>query len=285
VLRVGCAMWAYKAWQGRHFPEHLARGEQLPTYATWCNAVEGNTTFYGVPSERTVRAWAAEVPPTFRFVFKLPRAVTHDHRLRDVTAEMREFLGRIEPLGERAEQLSVQLPPSFGPDDLGVLARFVRRLPAAHRFAVELRHRAFYEQPEVEAAAEELLAGHGIEWIDMDTTTLFASATATDAEHAARRQKPQLPRRVRALTDHPVVRYVGVDDAERTAAGWRPWLAVLAGWLDEGRVPSVFVHTPDNLDAPVLARRLHAEVGALRPGLPPLPDPAGAAPGGTPTLF
>jgi hypothetical protein len=47
----------------------------------------------------------------------------------------------------------------------------------------------------------------------------------------------------------------------------------------------VFVHTPDNLDAPVLARRLYAEVAALRPGLPPLPDPAGAAPGGTPTLF
>jgi uncharacterized protein YecE (DUF72 family) len=278
-------MWAYKAWQGRHFPEHLARNEQLPTYATWCNAVEGNTTFYGVPSARTVRAWAAEVPPGFRFLFKLPRAITHEHRLRDVTAGMREFLGRIEPLGERAEQLSVQLPASFGPHDLGALARFVRRLPASHRFAVELRHHAFYERPDVEVAAEELLAGHGIEWIDLDTTTLFGPPTATDAERAARRQKPRLPRRTRALTDHPVVRFVGLDDLERTAAGWRPWLPVLARWLDEGRVPTVFVHTPDNVDAPVLARRLHADVAALRPGLPPLPDPAPAGPSTAPTLF
>ncbi|MET0143291.1 MAG: hypothetical protein ABW328_00660 [Ilumatobacteraceae bacterium] len=47
ALRVGCAMWAYKAWQGLHFPDHLARREQLGVCTSWCNAVEGNTTFYG----------------------------------------------------------------------------------------------------------------------------------------------------------------------------------------------------------------------------------------------
>ena len=44
-LRVGCPMWAHKPWQGRYLPEKLGRGEQLSAYATWCNAVEGNTTF------------------------------------------------------------------------------------------------------------------------------------------------------------------------------------------------------------------------------------------------
>ena len=34
VLRVGCAMWAYKAWQGSLFPDHLTRRVQLPVYAT-----------------------------------------------------------------------------------------------------------------------------------------------------------------------------------------------------------------------------------------------------------
>src|SRR4051794_34657867 len=96
-------MWAYKAWQGLHFPAHLARREQLGVYASWSNAVEGNTTFYGLPAPRTVASWAAEAPDGFRFVFKLPRAITHEHHLRDVAADHRQFLERIAPLGDRAE--------------------------------------------------------------------------------------------------------------------------------------------------------------------------------------
>ena len=285
MLRVGCAMWAYKAWQGRHFPPQLARREQLPTYATWCNAVEGNTTHYAVPAARTVAGWAREAPDDFRFVFKLPRTITHRQRLRDVDDELREFLARIEPLGARAEQLSIQLPGSFGPDDIDVLGRFLRRLPSSHRFAVELRHHGFYDDEAVEAATAELLAGAGAEWVSLDTTTLFSTLPPSDAERAARRQKPHLPRRLRALTDRPVARYIGVDDPAATAAGWQRWLPVLDGWLDEGRSPTMFVHTPDNLDAPVLARRLHDEVRARRPDLPPLPEPHRAQPAAEPTLF
>jgi hypothetical protein len=181
-------MWAYKAWQGLHFPEHLPRAEQLPTYSTWCNAVEGNTTYYGLPAERTVTAWAREAPADFRFMFKLPRTITHEHHLRDVTVEMRAFLRRLEPLGERAEQLSIQLPPSFGPGEVDTLASFLRRLPSAHRFAVELRHRAFYEDARAEAITENLLQDAGVEWISLDTTTLYGTSAPSPADevHAAR---------------------------------------------------------------------------------------------------
>ena len=104
-------MWAYQAWQGLHFPARLARGDQLRVYASWCNAVEGNTTFYGLPSPTTVAAWAAAAPESFRFVFKLPRTITHGQHLRDVAADHRALLERLAPLGARAEQLSIQLPP------------------------------------------------------------------------------------------------------------------------------------------------------------------------------
>ena len=176
MLRVGCAMWAYKAWQGRHFPPQLARREQLPTYATWCNAVDGNTTHYAVPASRTVAAWARDAPDDFRFVFKLPRTITHRQRLRDADGELREFLARVEPLGARAEQLSIQLPGSFGPDDVDVLGRFLRRLPSSHRFAVELRHHAFYDDGAVEAATAERLAGGGVDF--RVTKTLAARVQA-----------------------------------------------------------------------------------------------------------
>jgi uncharacterized protein YecE (DUF72 family) len=285
VLRVGCPMWAYKAWQGRHFPDHLTRREQLPTYATWCTAVEGNTTFYGVPAAHTVREWARETPAEFRFVFKLPRPITHEHRLRDVSVDLAAFLDRLAPLGDRAEQLSIQLPPSFGPGDLDALAAFVRRLPSSHRFAVELRHRCFYEDTSVEAEVERILTASDVEWISLDTTTLYGTPKPTDAERGARRQKPHLPRRLRALTSHPVVRLVGVDDPAQTRAGWEPWVPFLAKWVGEGRSPTVFLHTPDNLDAPVLARTLHDDVRAAAPELDPLPEPRVPEPPPEPTLF
>ena len=137
-------MWAHKPWQGRYLPAGLHRNQTLSAYATWCTSVEGNTTFYGLPSASTVASWAAAAPADFRFVFKLPRTVTHERRLRDVTDEMRTFLSLVEPLGERARTLSVQLPASFGPTDLDTLDRFLGRMPAAHRCGVEVRHPEFF---------------------------------------------------------------------------------------------------------------------------------------------
>jgi hypothetical protein len=57
---------------------------------------------------------------------------------------------------------------------------------------------------------------------------------------------------------------------------------VVAGWLREGRSPTVFLHTPDNNDAPALARRFHDDVRALVPGLDALPEPEPVEPA---TLF
>src|SRR5690606_33706977 len=129
---------------------------------------------------------------------------------------------------------------------------------------------------------EGVLRGARAEWVPFDTTVLFADRPVTDAEREAWTRKPRLPRRMRALTDRPFVRYIGRDDPELTAAGWRPWVEVFRAWLREGRSPTMFSHTPGNADAPPLARRFHDEVRAGLPGLEPLPEPLPAAP---PTLF
>ena len=281
-LHVGCAMWSYAPWQGRFLPPSLGPRERLSAYATWCNAVEGNTTFYATPALDTVRAWAGQVGPDFRFVLKLPRAITHEHRLADVGVPLRGFLAAIEPLGPRAHSLWVQLPPSFGPADVGALGGFLKRLPEQHRYCVEVRHRAFFADPRSERELERALGDVGAEWVSFDTTVLFGSPPASDAEREAWTKKPRLPRRSRALTARPVVRYIGRDDVARTVAGWQHWADVVAGWLGEGRSPTVFIHTPDNVDALDLARRFHDDVRARRPEVEPLPEPV---PAGPPTLF
>jgi uncharacterized protein YecE (DUF72 family) len=275
-------MWTYAPWQGRYLPTGLSPRDRLRSYATWCNAVEGNTTFYAVPAPGTVASWAGQTAPDFRFVLKLPKPITHERRFADVGGPLRAFLTAIEPLGSRAHSLWVQLPPSFGPADLDALAGFLHGLPHEYRYCVEVRHRAFFEDPRSEHQLERALGDVGAEWVTFDTTVLFESPPVSTAEREAWRQKPRLPRRSRALTRYPVVRYIGRDDVPRTVAGWRPWLDAVAGWLREGRSPTVFIHTPDNVRALELARRFHDDVRARVPEIEPLPEPI---PAGPPTLF
>ena len=151
-----------------------------------------------------------------------------------------------------------------------------------HLYCVEVRHRAFFADPRSEQQLETALGDVGAEWVTFDTTVLFESPPVSDAEREAWRQKPRLPRRSRALTSYPVVRYIGRDDAARTVAGWQHWLDAVAGWLREGRSPTVFIHTPDNVGALELARRFHDDVRARVPEVEPLPEPI---PSGPPTLF
>ncbi len=280
-LHVGCAMWTHKAWSGRFLAQSLPAKERLRAYAGWCNAVEGNTTFYATPARATVETWARQTDPAFRFVVKLPKLVTHERRFAGVETEMRAFLDAIEPLGERAV-LWTQLPGSFAPSDVDALGRFLRRLPAGRRRAVEVRHPEFFTDAGSASLLEGALAGADAEWVPFDTTVFFGRPPVTEAERETWAKKPRVPRRTRALTDRPIVRYLGRDSAEETIEGWRPWTAVVAGWLREGRSPTVFVHTPDNNEAPALARRFHDDVRALVPGLDPLPEPVPVEPA---TLF
>jgi uncharacterized protein YecE (DUF72 family) len=275
-LHVGCAMWTYAPWQGRYLPVSLSPRERLRAYATWCNAVEGNTTFYATPALDTVRSWAARPRPLP--VHPRCRTVTHERRARRPTNRSTRSWP-IGPLGPRARALWIQLPPSFSPAGLGALVRFLRRLPPGHRYCVEVRHRAFFADRDRNTSS----SGRWVsaEWVT-STPPSCSAALRQRHEREAWRNKPRVPRRSLALTSHPVVRYIGRDDAARTVAGWQPWLGTVAGWLREGRSPTVFIHTPDNVAALELARRFHDEVRARVPEVEPLPEPV---PAGPPTLF
>ncbi len=269
-LRVGCAMWAHKPWVGRFTNGH---GNELADYASWCNAVEGNTTFYAAPSAATVGRWAEQAPPDFRFVFKVPRTVTHEQRLRPgAHRDVAAFLRAIDPLGERIGPVQLQLPPSFGPEALDRLRAFVTGLPTSHRWAVELRHRAFFDGGPVHRAADEALAAAGVGRVVLDTRPLYAADAATTAALDERRTKPRLPIVTDVIGDDPVVRVIGGDDADLTFDGLAAWIDQVVDWLASGRRPYVFAHQPENLHSPALARRFHAAVAERTP-LAALPRP------------
>ncbi|MEM7337467.1 MAG: DUF72 domain-containing protein [Actinomycetota bacterium] len=276
-LRVGCAQWADRQWVGRYFPQDTPAGRELLAYCTWCTAVEGNTTFYGLPAPATVARWAADTPESFRFVCKLPRTITHDRRLRSAEPLVTEALDRFEPLGPRAAPVLVQLPASFGPDDLGVLARFLDGLPTTFSFAVEVRDPRFCEGGDIERRLNDLLAHHGAERVIIDTRGVFAGPCVTPAEIEAFERKPRLPVRPVAIGPNPIVRFIGPTDPQANPEWWAKWVPKVAQWIEEGREPTVFLHTPDNAWAPALARQFHANVAELVADLEPLPEPTTAA--------
>lgn len=265
-------MWAHRPWVGRYLSRRS--GHELADYAHWCNAVEGNTTFYAVPSASTVARWAEQAPHDFRFAFKVPRTVTHEQRLRpSAHRDVAALLRAVEPLGERVGPLQIQLPPSFGPDSLGVLGEFVRALPVGRRWVVELRHRAYFDRGRAHRLVDEILAEAEVGRVVMDTRPLWAAPASTEAAVDERSNKPRLPVLADAVGASPVVRLIGADDPEVTRAGLAAWVPVVVQWLDEGREPFVFVHQPENRESPDLARQFHRLVAERRPGLAPLPEP------------
>ncbi len=265
-------MWAQRAWVGVHLPADTPSGQELFPYSRMLNAVEGNTTFYALPPAATVAKWASLADPAFRFVFKVPRTITHDARLRDVDAELAAFVDLLAPLGDLVGGLTLQLPPSFGPRDIAALDQVLAKAPQVWRWSVEVRHADFFGG-DGRRALDRVLLRHGAERVVLDTISLFHRTPITEDGHEEWRTKPRVPLLDDALTDRPIVRFIGSDHPELTDSGLDRWRVRIAEWLDEGRTPTLFVHTPDNMRSPVLARGFHAAMCDMVDGLAPLPEP------------
>lgn len=272
-VHVGLAMWANRDWIGTFLPADTKPAHLLRAYRDVFRAVEGNTTFYGLPSDATVRRWAEDADTGFRFAFKLPRTITHELRLVDAGREVDAFVERFAPLRDRISTVSIQLPASFGPAQLGDLDRFLDAMPAGWPWAAELRHPAFFDGGSIERAVNDVLHGHGADRVLLDSRALFSRPPTNDLERTTHQHKPRLPVRPTATGDRPVVRFIGHLDEAVSAAHWDRWYPVLGRWSEQGRSPTVFIHTPDNLRAPQQALRFWAELAAH--GVPAAPPPAG----------
>ncbi|MEO1084288.1 MAG: DUF72 domain-containing protein, partial [Acidobacteriota bacterium] len=163
---------------------------------------------------------------------------------------------------------------------LGVLERFLTslgRLAPAHRFAVELRQRVFYEPP-LAHEVDALLASHGADRCVIDTRALRDGDAGHPDVEAARHKKPDLPAPPVAVGDRPMVRFIGHPDFAVSTPWIEHWAQVVAGWIAEGREPHCFIHLPDNRRAPQLAREFHRAVRRHTGDAQLPPTPADAEP-------
>lgn len=273
---IGCPSWSEAAWHGTLYPRDAAAGERLALYAQVFNAVEGNTTFYARPSPEIVARWAQSLPARFRLTAKFPGDISHSDDLRAQLDAAHAFIELLAPLGDRVDPFWLQLPRGFSPHRLGELAAFIDEL--GRPLAVEVRHPRLFARGEEERQLNRLLLDRGVERICLDPRALFSCTSNDPAVLHAQSKKPRVPPRPAALTQRPQVRFIGHPQLEANDPFLAPWVEKVAGWIEEGRTPYVFLHTPDNIQAPLLARRFHEQLSVRLPGLPPLPEPDLAPP-------
>ena len=143
-LFVGTSGYAYKEWKGTFYPEDLPDKQMLKFYGERFHSVEINNTFYRMPKQSMLEAWAAEVPPEFKFVIKAPQQITHIKRLKDVRDAVEYLLQMVSVLNERLGPLLFQLPPNMK-KDAARLREFFLLLPPKRRAAIEFRHASWFD--------------------------------------------------------------------------------------------------------------------------------------------
>jgi uncharacterized protein YecE (DUF72 family) len=289
---IGTSSWADPGFVAEWYPGDLPARDRLRWYAERFDAVEVNSTFYAVPSARTVHSWATATPDDFTFDVKLHRLLSrHAADLRSLPPALREQAttserGRVRltprleaaladavadavaPLGDKLSTLLLQLSPAFGPRDhqLDELVPLVERLNATAPVAIELRNRFWLH----EDRAEETLRwyeDHGAAFVCVDGPEGSNAPTIMPALDAATRDDVAYLRahgrnlegylRGRKVAERFAYRY---EDHELEEIGER------AATLAE-EVPNVRLMFNNNRgsDAPVAAQRMRELLGQQVP--------------------
>jgi uncharacterized protein YecE (DUF72 family) len=146
-IYLGCPIWSFKGWVGNFYPEGTKPADFLREYAKRVTTIEGNTTFYAVPAQKTIEGWVADTPETFRFCPKIPKKISHEGKLADNIDKAIGFVDVMRQLGTRLGPMFLQLPPRYSPNLLGDLRTFLSRMPRDVRLAVEVRHLDWFDSP------------------------------------------------------------------------------------------------------------------------------------------
>jgi uncharacterized protein YecE (DUF72 family) len=119
------------------------------------NCVEINSSFYRSHAETTYAKWRDSTPAAFRFAVKVPRTITHERGLENVSEPLTAFLGQSAGLAEKRGPLLVQLPPSRKFEET-IARRFFELVRTSYEgpLVCEPRHATWFT-PVVESLLEE----------------------------------------------------------------------------------------------------------------------------------
>ena len=230
---VGCPIWTNKAWLGSYFPAGIKDADYLHHYARQFNSIELNTTHYRIPDAPMVRKWREATPTGFQFCPKIPQIISHDRELYNADDLTTTFCRAISGLEDRLGWAFLQLPPTFGPEHLPRLERYLLDFPDYVPLAVELRHPAWFSDPGLRDAVFAMLEALG------KTLVISDVAGRRDVMH------------MRLTTPVAFVRFNGHGLIPTDYARADAWAERLAAWLGAGlQTAYFFVHQKDIMHSP-----------------------------------
>jgi uncharacterized protein YecE (DUF72 family) len=141
-IHVGTSGFGYKEWKGIFYPEKIPPGEMLRFYSERLRAVEINNTFYHMPTEAVLTAWAGQVPDDFIFAIKAPQVITHLKQLRNVEEETGYLFRTLAVLDAKLGPVLFQFPKSFSVDK-PALEAFLELIPEKINCAFEFRSQSW----------------------------------------------------------------------------------------------------------------------------------------------
>jgi uncharacterized protein YecE (DUF72 family) len=225
-LHIGTSGYSYKQWKGSFYPAKLGPREMLGYYARHFDSVEINSSFYRMPTEKTLMQWEAQVPEHFVFALKASRRITHLKRLKGVEDELSYLLNTSGILGKRLGPILFQLPPNMK-KDVSRLVEFLKLLPGQCKAAIEFRNDSWFDEEVYDALK------------DHNAAMVYADTGDGAARHAL----------ATAAFGYLRLRREAYDDD------------VLLSWRDEVKAESweavfIFFKHEDEATGPRLAKRL-----------------------------
>lgn len=161
--RIGTMGYGYQDWLGVFYPHHARPYNYLQHYSRIFDAVEMDTTFYGIPTAARVQAWAAQTPTNFIFCPKTPREITHEGRIDQNIDRMHGFIEAVSRFEDRLGAILIQFPPDFTSEQFEPTRTFLEALPGGRQFAVEFRHLSWDTD-----ATRDLLRETGVSWVSAE---------------------------------------------------------------------------------------------------------------------
>ena len=95
----------------QHYPPEFREGSRLSYYASLCNSIEINSSFYKIPLKKTTASWEASVPENFSFSFKIYKEISHKKELEFDESMLARFMDSISGINVKKGALLLQLPP------------------------------------------------------------------------------------------------------------------------------------------------------------------------------
>lgn len=272
---LGCPVFASADWGGVVYPPKAPRATWLSWYSRSFSTVEGNSSFYSLPTREVIERWASETVEGFQFCLKVPREISHDARLIHCESLTEALIDRLHLLKERNRlgPSFLQLAPNFSAREFGALMKFVAAWPGELPLAVEVRHPDYFDEARRERNLDELLTLHRVDRCLFDSRCLYSAPPSTPSEQVSQQRKPNSPFRTTVTGKRPMLRFVGRDQVELADPWIAQWASIVASWMHQGLTPYIFAHAPNDAFGPAFARRFHEALRKVRPATPELATP------------